>query len=204
MSRPRTISAELIAKIRELRAAGFSRVHIAAECKVSLETVDRYSSKRSEERITKTQRKQYEKRKQDPETVERYRSYAREYARRKRAEAKANGVLTKRELAAQLRAKREMARVDAGQLIANSVGRDQLIAHKLPGTERECVVCGAKFRTIYRNVTCSREHATEHKKQYLKRWRASRELGLGLADGVGFLSMGPAGGGHRVGQQHGD
>lgn len=43
---------------------------------------------------------------------------------------------------------------------------------KRPHPERECSICGCRFRPINRRtLTCSPEHSAEHRKRGIKAWR---------------------------------
>lgn len=187
MSRRPTITPETVAKIRELYAGGMKKAKIARELGLSNETIWRYATPEGEATIKAYQRARYERERTDPDLVERRRTAAREYARRQRAIAMAdpNRPETKREAGRRMKAEREAAKLAKEP--------------KLPGVERECCVCGVKFRTIYRNTTCSREHALEWKQRYIKRWRAERAGGIGMD----VIPFGAAGGGHRVGERNG-
>ncbi|QWY83334.1 hypothetical protein [Rhizobium phage RHph_X3_2] len=189
MPRPTTITTTLVKQIRELHALGVPHARIARDLGLNQQTVRRYATPEGEAAVKAEQRRRYEKDRSNPERTEKLRASSREYARRKRAEEKAAGVKTKRELAAE---QRERYNAQKREARATQV--------KEPGTERQCVVCKVTFRSIYRNNTCSREHALEHKQRYLKRWKAERAGGM---DDGGLLSLGAAGGGHRVGEAHG-
>ena len=183
------ITTAVVKQIRELHAAGVSQKEIVKQLGLHHETVRRYISDEAATKIKAYQRARYDRERNDPEIVERRRAAMREYARRQRALAKndPNRPETKREAARRM--KRERAEVEAA-------------APKQLGSERECLVCGTRFRTIYRNNTCSPEHRDEWTTRRLARRAIKRNAG-GIDD-CGSAPFGSAGGGHRMGGNNGE
>lgn len=89
MPAPTVITLRMIRTIKELTALGVPKAKIARDLKINAETVRRYSDPKFEQVIKDYQRRRYERERATPEINERRKAKVREYAARKRAEAKA-------------------------------------------------------------------------------------------------------------------
>lgn len=191
MPRPTTITTAIVKTIRELYALGVPKAKIAKQLGVSEHTVYRYATPEGEAAVKAEQRRRYERQRKDPEVVERYRAYSREYQRRERAKEMESRPEGKREAGRRLKALRAEAKQKQQEQATKVV--------EVPRKTRSCRVCSTEFTTHLRSLSCSQKCANEYKRLYLKQYKLRNDIG-----DDGMLNIGAAGGGHRIGAAYGD